>query len=222
MCGGTIVATKYVVTAAHCTAGKRAEQLSVRMIIHFEHRLRIWLQIAIGAHDLAHVGTGRKPLARYIQIRSKVEHPRYKHAGGKGPFEPAYDSAVMELAEEIDLNTYTPACMARRIDDTTFDGKMATIAGWGIISSGREGAPDLTFTPYEVQVQVNTQEQCSAKVGGRAMLMHNRENHNNNMMCAGVNENGGRNLPASCRVNFSQYYTIQSQHFYCHFCNDEM
>ena len=87
---------------------------------------------------------------------------------------------------------------------------------------GREGAPDLTFTPYEVQVQVNTQEQCSAKVGGRAMLMHNRENHNNNMMCAGVNENGGRNLPASCRVNFSQYYTIQNKHFYCHFSNDEM
>ena len=183
-CGGTLVAKKYVVTAAHCTAGLRADQL----------------KIAIGAHNLNHVGSRWKPLSKFIAIKSKVEHPRYQHNdNGNGPFKPAYDSAVMELAEEVDINTYTPACLARSGDDTTYDGLMATIAGWGQTSNPRGGRPGQTFTPYEVEVKVNTRERCAK----RGNILNYRENHNNNMMCVGVNEARGTNLPASCRVSSS-------------------
>ena len=105
----------------------------------------------------------------------------------------------MELAEEVDINTYTPACLARSGDDTTYDGLMATIAGWGQTSNPRGGRPGQTFTPYEVEVKVNTRERCAK----RGNILNYRENHNNNMMCVGVNEARGTNLPASCRVSSS-------------------
>ena len=39
------------------------------------------------------------------------------------------DITIIELAEAVDLNTYTPACMARTSDTTTFDGKKAWVYG---------------------------------------------------------------------------------------------
>ena len=45
-----------------------------------------------------------------------------------------HDIVVIELAEEVDLNVYTPACLAKTSDATTFDGKNAWI--YGEISQG--------------------------------------------------------------------------------------
>ena len=39
------------------------------------------------------------------------------------------DIAILELGEEVDLTTYTPACLARSEDKETFDGKMAVTLG---------------------------------------------------------------------------------------------
>ena len=39
------------------------------------------------------------------------------------------DITVIELAQEVDLTTYTPACMAKTSDTTTFDGKNALVYG---------------------------------------------------------------------------------------------
>ena len=39
------------------------------------------------------------------------------------------DITIIELAEAVDLNTYTPACMAKTSDTTTFDGKNAWVYG---------------------------------------------------------------------------------------------
>ena len=39
------------------------------------------------------------------------------------------DITIIELAEEVDLTTYTPACLAKTSDTTTFDGKNATAYG---------------------------------------------------------------------------------------------
>ena len=35
------------------------------------------------------------------------------------------DIGIIELPEEVDLTTYTPACMAKPSDTTNFDGKKA-------------------------------------------------------------------------------------------------
>ena len=39
------------------------------------------------------------------------------------------DIAIIELAEEVDLTIYTPACLAKTSDTTTFDGKNAWVYG---------------------------------------------------------------------------------------------
>ena len=46
-----------------------------------------------------------------------------------------YDLALLELSEDVDLATFTPACLARASDLTTFDNKMALATGWGRTSS---------------------------------------------------------------------------------------
>ena len=40
-----------------------------------------------------------------------------------------HDITVLELAKEVDLTTYTPACLAKTSDTTTFDGKKASVYG---------------------------------------------------------------------------------------------
>ena len=40
-----------------------------------------------------------------------------------------YDLALLELSEDVDLSTFTPACLARASDLTTFDNKMALAIG---------------------------------------------------------------------------------------------
>ena len=39
------------------------------------------------------------------------------------------DIAILELPEEVDLTIYTPACMAKTSDTSTFDGKKALAYG---------------------------------------------------------------------------------------------
>ena len=45
------------------------------------------------------------------------------------------DITIIELAQEVDLTTYTPACMAKTSDTTTFDGKNAWVYGEIILPS---------------------------------------------------------------------------------------
>ena len=46
------------------------------------------------------------------------------------------DIAVLELAEEVDLDPFPPACLARAEDGTAFDGDTAEVCGWGVTASG--------------------------------------------------------------------------------------
>ena len=47
------------------------------------------------------------------------------------PFKPtlSHDIALLKLAEDVDLATYTPACLAPR--NTNYAGKTASVYGWG-------------------------------------------------------------------------------------------
>ena len=91
----------------------------------------------------------------------------------------------------MDFNTYTPACMAKSSDTTTFDGKSAWIygkagskkmiitencpTGWGALSYGTGDYPDVLM---ELEVNVVTQETCTAAMSDFATI-------NEGMICAG-------------------------------------
>ena len=108
-CGATLVASKYVVTAAHCMFfdqdGKQPLSTSD-------------VQVRLGDHDLS--VTGETTIAEKTVAVAKINnHESYAPAGGSLN----NDITVLELAEEVDINIYTPACLAQTSDTTTFDGK---------------------------------------------------------------------------------------------------
>ena len=94
------------------------------------------------------------------------------------------DITVLELAEEVDINTYTPACLAQTSDTDTFNGKTAQVYGWGTTSSGGASSSKL----LEVSVPVVTSTQCATSMGPME----------NGQICA-----GGEEGKDSCQVTGS-------------------
>ena len=68
--------------------------------------------------------------------------------------------AILKLKKEdsLDLNIYTPACMARFEDSNRYAGKIATAAGWGNIKTKPEVLPKV---PYHVKFKVKHQSNCT-------------------------------------------------------------
>jgi len=146
-CGGTLVASKYVITAAHCmffdndaTQPLATTDVSVR----------------IGDHNLAATGETSIP-EKTVAVSAIYNHENYKPATGSLN----NDITVLELAEEVDINVYTPACLAQTSDTTTFDGKIAQVYGWGTTSSGGSSSSTL----LEVSLPVVTNTQCATSMG---------------------------------------------------------
>ena len=114
-----------------------------------------------------------------------------------GPF----DLSILELKaeDELDLNIYTPACLARTSDRDSFDNQLATVAGWGTLElSGGEPDP---LEPRDVEVLVRPVAVCPG-------LDQNGAELSPSDLCSGV-DGGGK---GSCRVSFyphcSLYYMI--------------
>ena len=64
------------------------------------------LQITLGEHDISATGEGSLT-EKTVAIAAISRHESYNAASS------SHDIAVLELAEEVDLDTYTPACMAQ-------------------------------------------------------------------------------------------------------------
>ena len=96
------------------------------------------------------------------------------------------DIALLELSEDVDLNIYTPACLARTSDTNAFYGENATVYGWGTTSPGRVTSPKL----MEVAVPVVTPDQCSGQA-----------TDGDRQICA-----GGEGNEDSCEVNIRQIW----------------
>ena len=64
------------------------------------------LQVILGDHDRTTTGEGILP-EKTVNVSALHIHNYDRNRG------PENDIAVLELAEEVDLNTYTPACMAQ-------------------------------------------------------------------------------------------------------------
>ena len=60
-----------------------------------------------------------------------------------------HDIAILEMKEEVDLKTYTPACLASATFDDDANGKMFTAAGWGFIDYAKTKASAI---PREAQL----------------------------------------------------------------------
>ena len=151
-CGGTLVASKYIISAAHCmfeyddngivTAATTADQIAIR----------------IGDHNLDLDGE-TSLTAQFVNVIKITNHPDYnQQIGQESVISDGHDITILELEEDLDLNTYTPACLAKTTDTTSFDGEMATVAGWGVIDD--DGTPPTPFVPREVDIPVIAAADC--------------------------------------------------------------
>ena len=80
------------------------------------------MQIRIGEHDISIESEGSLP-EMTIDLASYTNHENFNYI--------SYDNdiAIIELAKEVDLAIYTPACLAKTADTATFDGKNAWAYG---------------------------------------------------------------------------------------------
>jgi trypsin len=109
-CGGSIISTSFVLTAAHCTDEKSANQMSVRL------------------------GTDRLLAGGEVfQVQSISAHPRFNMNTIN------FDFALLKLANEIELQPRVKEIISLPpAADKIADGSKALVSGWGDTRSNSE------------------------------------------------------------------------------------
>jgi trypsin len=105
-CGGTLISSNTVLTAAHC-------KTSVSQF-----------QVVVGEHDVTRSDGEQK-----ISPSQWISHPNYNSNGNDNDF------AIVRLSQDVIFsNTVMPACLPDSTKN--YDNVPATVTGWGTLSSG--------------------------------------------------------------------------------------
>jgi len=108
-CGGSIVSSKTIVTAAHCTIGTGLD--------HYK--------VVVNEHDV-NVNDGEIEYS----VCGKKEHPNYN----SGTLD--NDVAILTLCEDLVFTkTVAPVCLPTKTG-SAYDGVLSTVTGWGTLFAG--------------------------------------------------------------------------------------
>jgi len=143
-CGGTLISSNHVLTAAHCTVRKGTElQLPASTI-----------QVLLGEHNVADREFNR------VDIAEIINHPDYKSFPRSHE---ENDYAILRLANPVPFTKkVSPACLPADLS-ATYAGVRATTTGWGRLIQGGP-RPNVL---QEVDVTVMTNAKCKSAYGGR-------------------------------------------------------
>ena len=153
-CGGTLVASKYVISAAHC--------MDLSWIDYDKG-----LSVLVGDFDHSQVQE-----TNFVNVKTITNHPKWVRCKNLLSLLQQSDNprtdlcvglgndvAVLELEEAVDLETHPPACLPFAGGHTSYDGKLATLAGWGLLEDwvslpDPKPPPARPPVPHEVTVPV--------------------------------------------------------------------
>jgi len=134
-CGGSILSTRTILTAQHCTNGLSASGMKV----------------VVADHN-TQLGDGEKEYS----VESKVEHPDFDW----GTL--AHDFAILYLSEDLVFSkAAAPVCLPSKESDDAYNNVVATVTGWGTTYESGPVASKL----QKVDVDTMTNEACNAKYG---------------------------------------------------------
>ena len=182
------MASKYVITACHCTYVYDKRGLGVIGKYGVDGYA---LGVSIGDHkqdDWNETGKEKR-----LKVKSIKRHPEYEKnqpVPSNNQLNNGYDIAILELYIDVDLTLYTPACLAKQTEGTRFNGKRAVAYGWGKTANPSVYNPSPTSPnePYEVELKVGSSSCIKlAEKKNDAMIMMGQEPR---IMCAGSDIDG--------------------------------
>jgi len=132
-CGGSVISTKYVITAAHCTQAVKDYSIDY--------------DVLLGAHCLSSSADSEKR----IKPQKYIQHPQYDD----WTMDNDISIIVLKTAVNFETSEIRPICLPPK-DAGDFIGKKAIVSGWGATEEGKAG-PDCL---HDVAVPIITNTKC--------------------------------------------------------------